>query len=464
MNEKSSPEVVELGVKPPSWPENPDLRSAVEWFTSFMSEAEWRERRRAVLNRFINAANGSLAMDLSGEGRFFSRDDQFGWYLFLAQAKLDHPTIYDFNFGARVVPVFEAIGRNLLFLKDIEGIQHRVTRLVGVERGQPNGCLYELLVAAAYRARGGLVRFLPEQPGVAKRHDLDVQLNGINFAVECKRMEAGEYTDQERERARCLWLPTARRLHANDVSVLAKVAFSVALEQIPDDYLAKHATYWQAKRILAPHEWQDDYATGSIGLLNMKPLQDVLEDHDVAITGPRLAQLLTGKHRRNAKNIKTITVEMGENPVYVSQCHQAVVLDWESHSEDAIAKKARDVRRRLADAVKQLPKDRPGVVHIGLETVDGDDVEKVRFDRIKATLASFDSGEKPLTHVYINWFEAEVPPEASEVFDETCHWHSFVETPPRPLENGFVVLPLDTREREGMHWDGKDIPDQPTKF
>lgn len=71
-------------------------------------------------------------------------------------------------FGSRVVPIIMAIGRNLELLRDVEGIDERVRRLVGPERRQPNGALFEFLVAAAYRRAGAKVVFLPERPGQGK--------------------------------------------------------------------------------------------------------------------------------------------------------------------------------------------------------------------------------------------------------------------------------------------------------
>jgi hypothetical protein len=59
-----------------------------------------------------------------------------------------------------------------------------------------------MLVAAAYRCAGGKVAFRREQPGKAQTYDMDVAIGGRNFAVECKRMDTGEYGDRERTRMR----------------------------------------------------------------------------------------------------------------------------------------------------------------------------------------------------------------------------------------------------------------------
>ena len=145
---------------------------------------------------------------------------------------------------------------------------------------------------------------------------------------------------------------------------------------------------------------------------------------------------------------------MAENPLYVAECDQAIVLDWESHSPAAIDGKARDVLKRLADGVRQLPDDRPGVIHIGFEAVDGDDVERLRYDKVVRTITNFDPQGKGLEHVYVHWFAPESSPNRSEAFDETCHWAGRRPEHLRPLRDDMLVLAPDGPTREGVHWDG----------
>lgn len=451
---KIAPDFFEFNLRPPGWSDDPDVRRAVEWFLSFISADEWRSRRFASLERFLKAATGNLAEDTSDAGRFFAANDQFAWYLFLGQAYLDHPTIYDFMFGSRVLPILRSIGRSLDLLKGVEGVGQRVLRMVGAERRQPNGGLFELLVAAAYRREGAEVRFLPEQPGVRKMHDMDICIRGQEWAVECKRLELGEYTEKERSRARELWLPTAHEVQRRGLNVLAKVQFASELDDISPEYLARHTMQWLSGGFLAPHQWEDRHGSGYICKLDMSRLRALLKTDDVALHSSRMMELLTGEYKRNAKVIQVLLAKMAENPLYVAGCDQAIVLDWESHSPAAIDGKARDVLKRLADGVRQLPDDRPGVVHIGLEAVDGDDVERLRYEKVVRTITNFDTQGKELEYIYVHWFAPESPPTMSEAFDETCNWAGRRPGHGRPLRNDMLVLPPEIATRDGVHWDG----------
>jgi hypothetical protein len=99
--------------RPANWPDDPDLRRAVGWLKSIMTETEWKQRRDAAANRLYDAALQRLD-DPSGKGRFFAESDTFGWYLFLGDAFLDHIGNYEPMFGSRVVPILQAIGLDRL--------------------------------------------------------------------------------------------------------------------------------------------------------------------------------------------------------------------------------------------------------------------------------------------------------------------------------------------------------------
>lgn len=127
------------GERSEEWPDNPDVRRAVEWMRCYIGEAEWKRRRLAAVRRVYDLiVNGA---EPGTTGRFFDERDSFGYQLFLAEAYIDHVWNYDSVFGSRVVPVLAAIGRNLDLLLTVDGIGDRVTRMVGAERAQPNGPL-----------------------------------------------------------------------------------------------------------------------------------------------------------------------------------------------------------------------------------------------------------------------------------------------------------------------------------
>jgi hypothetical protein len=434
---------------PDGWQDEPDVRRAVEWLRSFMTQEDWEARRVAAATRLYDMALHKV--DPDDKGRLFHDRDTFAWYLFLAEASLDHPWNYEPNFGSRVVPVFAAIGRELDVLRAIDGIEDRVSRLPTKDRSQPNGTFFELLVAACYAKQGGVVRFVPEEPGRRKTHDMDVDINGISYAVECKRMETGEYGERERAKMRLLWNPCGQILSELERSALGDVNFDTPLDTVPDDYLFGKLRDWMLSSSRSI-KWDDGISTGHLSDLDLTPLRTELKHSILQQGSARLTEIITGEYIRNRNFLQILRMKFADNPRWIEDCDFAVVLRWQSTSDAATSGKARDVIRKLSEANEQLPEGRRSIVHIGFEAVEGDDVERARFDKIVASTQTFDPQGKRLEYVYCHYFVPESPPDQSWAYDETSQERPIRPEGPSPLKERFLVMPPGTAQRRGPHW------------
>lgn len=190
-----------------------------------------------------------------------------------------------------------------------------------------------------------------------------------------------------------------------------------------------------------------------MGAMDMGPLQQVLETDDVLAAGTRLHQLLAGRYIRHANYNQVIRFQPAGSPRYISECDLAVLFRWQNSSQASISAKARDVMRKLVEAHDQLPADMDSIVHIGFEAVEGDEVEKARFEKILASTGRFDAKGKPLRYVYCHYFVPESPPDEAWAFDETVQWRRITGELPRPLNEPFLVLPDGGPVRSGVHWE-----------
>ncbi|MBJ7404542.1 MULTISPECIES: transposase [Bradyrhizobium] len=430
------------------WPDEPDVRRAVTYFRDFIGQDEWKKRRNAAANRLYAASLGRV--DETDRGRYFDESDVFGWYLFLAEAFIDHVWNFEPTFGSRVVPVFKAIGRGLDLLLSVDGVEERARRLVSSERRQPNGGLFELLVASAYRSSGARVKFVPERRGLSRTYDMDVEIGSRSFAVECKRLETSQYGERERAAMRELWRPSATGFSQNEQSAFCDVHFRIPIDRVPPAYLTEKSLEW-LRSDMPSLLWSDDMSYGAMGELDLDPLREVLDDHHVLASSSRMLELLSGRYVRHANYIQLSRLKLAENPRYVHECDLAVLLRWESASPEAIDAKARDITTKLSEASDQLPAGRPGIVHIGFEAVEGDDVERARHRKIIERAQAFDPRGKPLEYVYCHYFVPESPPDQAWAFDETLQWVGIAPTGPHPLGETMLILPAEG-VREGPHW------------
>jgi hypothetical protein len=70
----------------------------------------------------------------------------------------------------------------------------------------------------------------------------------------------------------------------------------------------------------------------------------------------RILELLSGRYVRHANWVQVIRMKYADNPRYMKDCGLAVLLRWESASDEAIDAKARDIVGKLSEAT-----DVPGV-------------------------------------------------------------------------------------------------------
>jgi hypothetical protein len=429
----------------------PMVKKYAEHLKAFLGQEEWSRRREAVANFFFQTLIGD-APDATGRGRYFDDRDQFAWYLFLAEAFNDHPQNYEVVFGSRVVPIFSALGRNLDNLINIKGYESRLRRLISSDASQPNGAFFELLVGAAYVRDGYDVAFHDERPGMARTHDLDVKRNSRSYAVECKRMEGGAYHETERQKMRELWRRPASLLAHLNRSIYLDVSFKVELPQVRDTYLEDVASQFLRGRT-QEFRFDDGTASGIIRDLDLQPLKAALKRSFWLYPGPQYHEKLLGRYRRYDSLILLQKVKFAPNPHFIDDVDLAIAARWTSLSEAAIERKARDVLSKVAEANRQLPDNVPGVVHIGFETLGGDEIERRRYEKIKSNVSNFNSESKPLEAVFCHYFSPEAPPNETWAFDETCHYHA--KRQPVPLSRLSLVLPDDLPFRAGFHWDGR---------
>lgn len=173
-----------------------DLMRAVSWLKSFVPESEMNNRLDQAKNNIVASREAMIKGKLS---EYYNINDISAWYILQAETFATDRFYYTQEGTMRVVPFFVRIGKELDTLLTIKGAEERAARLMLSERRQPDGGIFELLVALAYRRRGWeRVEFIPETPGLGKTHDLNVFRPSKRWAVECKRLMPSPYAAREK--------------------------------------------------------------------------------------------------------------------------------------------------------------------------------------------------------------------------------------------------------------------------
>lgn len=429
-----------------------ELMPAVAWLKSFVP--------RRDMDRRIDAAKAYLAkarerMREGVQAPLFDPADTAAWYILQAETFATDRVYWSPEGVMRAVPFLTRIGKELPLLLSVKDVEERAARTMLAERRQPESGFYELLVALAYR-RGGWdrVEFVPETPGRGRTPDLHVFRPRSRWAVECKRLAPSPYAAREKVRGMKLAEPVhALSLETNE-SLVVEVKYKTELTGVPDDYLVAPVRSAIEHRSLSP--WDDEFASGHVRPVNWPLTQKVLAKDDVYFGGSRMIELLVGYYVHEADHSMAARWRPSQSrPAYAEAVYQASIVSWRSLSDAAVRQKARHFRRTLANAEGQLPSDRPGVIHIGVESQAGADVDFTRHILNTFEARSFALRKSRLRWVYGNYFvpEQTTRMEESWAITETMVPYKIGSHRTRwPLPGHMLVSPED-EGKQGVHWD-----------
>ena len=142
------------------------------------------------------------------------------------------------------------------------------------------------------------------------------------------------------------------------------------------------------------------------------------------------------------------------NNLFVFDIDNAYGVYWYCDAKEALWSKARDIKGQLYKALKQFKSENTSVIHIGMETFDGPEVERTRFEKIKKTIEQIDTETTSLKWIFCNFFQSYSTLDQDWVFDETTSVMSPYKNQKPPLNVKFMIISDDgDTENDISHWD-----------
>lgn len=451
-----------------------DAKLALSWFIDVIGEDVWTERRSQVVGYFNDLVEQQFSIDgvkpLSPSQPFRPvaiYDDWIAWYMYLVECLRDRPTCDEPMQSARIFPFFSAIGRNIVRLKDSNGIDERLQNLLSKKQNQPDSTLYELVVASAYIRNGWSIEFIPEAPPL-KTPDFIARKPELEVFVECKRFaKTSGYAENERQAWIIRWNPLCALLQDTGQSIHVDVLFKKPIASLPPDYLLNlYMESYSPEKLNMQAIVETDEVVFSARHINMKTVHNHLENYYVRNGSPQLIQLLSGKYEPLSNYAQAISLSdcylMGPDDglhacnVFISGINSAISAKWECVASESINAKAKDVTKLLSKAIAQAPDNGTTCIHIGYETLNGSEIEIVRHAKIAETVRNFDYLGKDIHTIFFNAMQ---PISKIDFFEcaETTTYFSVGGKDPRNILNEMLLLdkPGTTYEKS-THW-GQDI-------
>jgi hypothetical protein len=436
-----------------------NLERAVVFLVERIGIENWRSRRDDIAKRHRERRMPNSSSPIEGVS---IRDtvDEFGWYLYLAEQSIADPPSIDSDQSARVLPYLSALGRKLDSISSIQGVDIRLDRLVRVEKQRdPDQAIFELLVGATYAEEGWAVVALPDG-GSTKQPDFQVSKGDLQFLVECKRLtRRSDYSSRERDAWLALWHPASEWLVENRVSIVWTIVLHQEIHTYPKEFLLEIVKSYvlggDKRNVLV----DDVRCRISAAPVDYEGIARVLEDNYVKHSSSRERELITGEHTPEfglTYSVAGVPIAMGDSVagsnLYWESISFVSVARWRCDADGARNAKARSILKRLSEANDQLSSSILGIVHIGIETADGDDVEVARMQKIDQALNFFDAKGKALAWVFLHFFRGESPPDQMWAVDETTK--VFQRLPvPKPLNSHLMLGDESVPTYPRAHWD-----------
>jgi len=431
-----------------------DIERALNWLMSFMHEKHWPERFKEIENQLTEMIHNPGREEKTTKDMkvIKNKKDQIGWYMYLMQKLTTDITKYESYQGARVAMVFKRIGMELDSVKKVGGIEKKVKKMLKSDKSQADSTLFEILVASLWVRNGYTVSFVPE--GSGRSADL-LAINGDDeWAVECKRLQQrSAYSIKEQDKWLAMLSHVSNFLMTNNL--LLEVVFHKELHLL-EETLLKDMLFSAKASPEGNYAVNNENLSFKASKINLSAINKELEKSYVKYGSPYLRKLVGGDSESTgftvgmSAQMGTFGEKAGFNQ-YVVKIEKIYGVDWKCDAPDSIASKARDIWQQLIDANGQLPGSN-SAIHIGLETLDGTEVELERFKRITENTAIFDKGLSGLKMVYCHFFQSYSLPNVHFVYDETVvsfNEHSFTGN---PLETMHVLMPEESTGGDTLHW------------
>lgn len=421
------------------------VQAAFDWFVRAMTLEEW-ERRKAPITDYINDILSPTKYDplglQSSKSRITFEDDRFAWYLYLADKYVNDPPNYEVAQGSRVIPFLLKIGQNIPRIESIGGLETRLTEILNQRQNNPDAGIFELLVALNYLNNGwGNVDFISETP-VEKSPDLHAWNDDEEWYVECKRMsKSSQYSLSEREKWLKLWQPLGEYLRETLKTIILDVVFHVELSSLEDDYLKSNIIPKLDLMVVPGVLLDNDICTISVRTADMHGIEHHFRYWDVKLCSTQLRVLITGEWDTGRGCTPIVIAKSSPfNRSIVSEVTFAAAAIWSCDADAALCKKARDIKWKVIEATEQIPNGKPGVIHVGLESLDGAIVEKLRYEKMLDATHNFSPQGKEVHFIYCHIFDPIVPPDKDWDIGETVHIFSDYKMD-APLRDSQLVVP-----------------------
>ncbi|WP_019385462.1 hypothetical protein [Acinetobacter venetianus] len=362
-----------------------NLRKGYEFLLENIHPSDWTNRRSTIIS-YLNNRPDKYEKPNS---RIRYVPDEIGWYIFLCEEFFKNPSTTEYIQFSRIAPFISCLGSKVELLVKIRNIGDKVKELVKKYKSNPDGLLFEIIIASSYLEQGFNVEFINET-GEEKTPDLSIEKNNIKYYVECKRLSRRtDYAQNEQIAFLKAW--------KNSENILLREFKNYWFNfEIKTDILNKNVDDFndillkvKKKNGYAFYEDEDYKIIGEKKDLNA--INNYLSENYVKANSFILSKLLGEDlvypncerthtvHGNTSQMIGAVAPVLG---TYVENISFFFGVTRSFSSLISKEKKAREITSHVKEALTQVIKYKPAIIHIMFEAMESDEVEFIRWMKI----------------------------------------------------------------------------------
>lgn len=407
-------------------PETIYLRQGYEFLKKNIHPLDWNQRRQAIIE-YLNRRPDEYK---NPDSRVRYTKDEIGWYLFLCEEFFKNPATTEYAQLSRIAPFIACIGRRLDSINNIKDIGKKLKDLVKKYKNNPDGLLYEILVASSYLEQGFTVEFIEENQS-NQTPDLRITKNNEEYYIECKKLNRRtEYAEKEKVYFLEAWKNSQEILLRNFKNFWLQIEVKIDLINIGLKSFTEKFEKVVIKNDFALYEDDEIKIIGKRKNLNL--INEYLDHNYVKLNSYVLSKLL-GENlvSINCERTHILFVESSimigsVAPVlgqYVEKVNGFVGATRIFTNASSLEKKSREITRHVKEALEQLSGYRPCIVHVMFEALESNEVEELRFKKIQEKMEDLILELEPNISIKMNRIQnLQTPNMLFDILETTKIW------------------------------------------
>lgn len=389
------------------------LKQGYEFLKNALHPDDWNARRVKIIDYLKNRPT-----DYAGKNaKIRFQEDEISWYIFLCEEFFKLPLFSNPSQMARISPLIIRLGSHVNLLKRVENIDKKLRELVKKYKNNPDGVLFELIVAASYLDQGYEVKFI-EESAQQKKPDLFICKGDEKYYIECKRLQQRtDYANKERE----LFLESWADIKCFLLEKFPNYWFdmNIKCELVDNNKLELKSKFLQ----LNPSNNRISYSDDEIDIIgekqNIERINKYLSSNYVKYESYVLAKLLGDNlvygfcERTYDVEFQPYIFSLASAPIMgmmVGEINKFIGVTRHFTNSESMSKKSREIKRHVSEAITQLEEYKPSIVHVLYEAMEDDSVENLRWAKIEEKMKELESGLDVNTSIKVHrlqYYESE---------------------------------------------------------